>query len=427
MRSRTVPRRSSKRRTRLEAVRRPLAGLLVLAALTAAAAGCGGDGPKQTETLTVVVDAPFARSAYLGQGIADAAELAFQTHTPIQVGSRSYRVRVLRLDNGQSPSRAVADVRRAIREHAVAIVSDGTGVDATWALAAKAHIPICVVFDGDGGLVDPEQRPNVFRIAPTNHGVSFRLAEYLIPKGLKVAFLTDDTGYGRGGRAALDHAFEQNRSSVAARIEIPATATDLAPQVLQARRSGATALLVWAEPASVAEVVIAARSMGWKVPIYSAPSAEDPLVRQELAGHPDWLDGLTFASGRMTAEVGPGPFLTFQAMYRNAFGLQRVGVKGPHGKPVVAPPDYAMYPYDFANLLVAAIRTAHGVDGEKVIAKLNEVSVAGANGDQRGFSQTNHDGVVDDDVYFARFRDMVYVPVKDDPLSRTLPVIPQEG
>jgi ABC-type branched-subunit amino acid transport system substrate-binding protein len=408
-------------------VRRSLAGLLLVAALSGTVAGCGGGGASdKPEALTVVVDAPFARSAYLGQGIADAVQLAFQGQTPLRIGSKSYNVRVLRLDNGQSPSRAVGNVRRAIREHAVAIVSDGTGVNATWQLAAKAGIPICIVFDGDGGLVDPATRPNVFRIAPTNHGISFRLAEYLIPKGLKVVFLTDDTGYGRGGRAALDHAFEQNRSSVAARIEIPSTATDLAPQVLQARRSGATALLVWAEPAAVAEVVIAARSSGWRVPIYSAPSAEDPLVRQELAGHPDWLDGLTFASGRMTAEVGAGPFLTFQSMYRDAFGLQKVGVKGPSGKPVVSPPDYAMYPYDFARVLVAALQAAKGVDGEKLLAKLNEVSIQGANGDQRGFSQNNHDGVVDDDVYFARFEHMVYVPVKDDPLSRTLPAIPQD-
>jgi hypothetical protein len=62
-----------------------------------------------------------------------------------------------------------------------------------------------------------------------------------------------------------------------------------------------------------------------------------------------------------------------------------------------------------------------------VIAKLNVVSVEGANGDERGFSQNDHDGVVDDDVYFARFEHMVYVPVKDDPLSRTLPAINQEG
>jgi branched-chain amino acid transport system substrate-binding protein len=404
---------------------RRLAAVIALAGL---ATGCGGGGGShQTKILTIVVDAPFARSSYLGEGIARAVQLALQGRVPIRVASDTYTIRVQKLDNGQSPATAVSDVRRAVKEHAAAIVTDGTGVDATWEIANRAHIPICIVFDGDSSLVDPATRPNVFRIAPTNHGVAFRLAEYLIPKSLKVAFLTDDTGYGRGGRSALDRAFSQNASFVAARIEIPATATELAPQVLQARRSGATALLAWAQPAAIGEVVIAARSAGWKVPIYAPPAAEDPIVRQELADHPDWLDGLTFASGRMTAEVGPGPFLAFQSAFRSAFGLQRVGVKGPNGKPVFAPPDYAMYPYDFTNLLLAALQGARSTDGEKVIAKLNEVSVEGANGDQRGFSQNDHEGVVDDDVYFARFEHMVYVPVKDDPLSRTLPAIDQEG
>jgi len=408
-------------------VRRLFAAFVALTALAATAAGCGSSGSHAPKTLTIVVDAPFARSSYLGEGIAHAVQLALQGRMPLRIGSGSYDIRVQKLDNGQSPATAVSDVRQAIKEHAAAIVTDGTGVNATWELANSAHIPIGIVFDGDASLVDPQERPNVFRIAPTNHGVAFRLAEYLVPKRLKVALLTDDTGYGRGGRSALDRAFSQNRSSVAARIEIPATATELAPQVLQARRSGATALLVWAQPAAIGEVVIAARSSGWKVPIYASPAAEDPIVRQELADHPDWLDGLTFASGRMTAEVGAGPFLAFQVAYRSAFGPQRVGVKGPNGKPVFAPPDYAMYPYDFTNLLMAALQAAKSTDGEKVIARLNEVSVEGANGDQRGFSQNDHDGVVDDDVYFARFEHMVYVPVKDDPLSRTLPAIQQEG
>jgi branched-chain amino acid transport system substrate-binding protein len=408
-------------------VRRLLAGSLALTALAGVAAGCGSSRSHATTTLTIVVDAPFARSSYLGDGIAHAVQLALQGRMPLTVGSDSYTIRVQKLDNGQSPATAVSDVRRAVKEHAAAIVTDGTGVNAAWKLADDAHIPICIVFDGDASLVDPQTRPNVFRIAPTNHGIAFRLAEYLIPKGLKVALMTDDTGYGRGGRSALDKAFSENRSSVAARIEIPATATELATQVLQARRSGATALLVWAQPAAIGEVVIGARSSGWKVPIYASPAAEDPIVRQELADHPEWLDGLTFASGRMTAEVGAGPFLAFQAAYRSAFGPQRVGVRGPGGKPLFAPPDYAMYPYDFTNLLTAALQAAKSTDGAKVISKLNEVSVEGANGDQRGFSQNDHDGVVDDDVYFARFEHMVYLPVKDDPLSKTLPAIPQEG
>ena len=49
----------------------------------------------------------------------------------------------------------------------------------------------------------------------------------------------------------------------------------------------------------------------------------------------------------------------------------------------------------------------------------------GANGDERGFNVHNHEGVVDDDVYFARFEDMTFRPVADDALSSTLPVIDQ--
>jgi hypothetical protein len=76
-------------------------------------------------------------------------------------------------------------------------------------------------------------------------------------------------------------------------------------------------------------------------------------------------------------------------------------------------------------VLVAALTRAASLDGSKVLAALNEVSTQGANGDERGFNRHNHEGVVDDDVYFARFHDMTYAPVKDDPLSSTLPLIAQ--
>jgi len=93
----------------------------------------------------------------------------------ISVGGEVSKVRVLRLDNALSPSRAVADMRRALREQAAAVLTDGTGVDATWRLADKEHVPICLTYQGGTELVNPETRPNVFRIAPTDHGLAFRL------------------------------------------------------------------------------------------------------------------------------------------------------------------------------------------------------------------------------------------------------------
>jgi branched-chain amino acid transport system substrate-binding protein len=405
---------------------------IVLAAVVAALAGCGGSGSTRlgqtprTLTAAIAVIAPFSRESYLGTTIANGSSLGVH-RLVVPVGRDYYGFRVVRYDNAASASRAVAATRRAIAAHALAIVTDGTGVDASWRLAKDAGVPIGIVYDGDTGLVDPAKRPNVFRIAPTNHGLAFRLAEYLVPKKLKLAILTDDTGYGRAGRPALDQAFAQNWSAVVARIQIPSTATDLAPQILQARRAHATGLIVWAQPAAIAEALIAARSAGWKVPFYTPPAGEDPLVRQELAGHPEWVEGLTFAAGRMTAEGGPAPFLSFQNAYVQQFGAQQVGVKSANGRPVIQPPDYAMYPYDLVRLVAAALRVAQSTDGDALISAMNQVSVEGANGDHRGFNERNHEGVIDDDVYFARFHGMTYAPVKDDALSATLPTISQEG
>jgi len=100
-------------------------------------------------------------------------------------------------------------------------------------------------------------------------------------------------------------------------------------------------------------------------------------------------------------------------------------VKNAQGQAVVQPPEFAMYSYDFVHVLLAAIAHAGSIEPAKITAALNQVTTQGANGDERGFNEHSHEGVVDDDVYFARFHDMTYQPVQDDPLSATLPLIPQ--
>jgi branched-chain amino acid transport system substrate-binding protein len=403
---------------------RALAAIVAVLAL----AGCGGTASRaHTKSLLVVVNAPFSRTPYLGGAIENGAQLAAAevNATGISIAGQHYTLTIRTADSGLSPARALSNVRRAVDDHAVAIVDEGTGVDASWSVAARKSVPVCVVFEGGRELVDPAARPNVFRIAPTDHGVAFRLAEYLIPKGLKIGLLHDDSDYGAAGAAELERAFSQSRSSVAIDETVPSDALDLGPQVLRARRADATALLVWGRPATIAAALTAARSSGWDVPLYTPPTGADPFVRQQLADHPGWVDGLTFAGGRLTAEVGSGPFQAFEQKYDSAYGIDRVGVKTRSGAAVVEPPETAMYAYDFVNLLAAAILKAASTDPAKITAALEEVTTEGANGDERAFNRHNHEGVVDDDVYFARFKDMTYTPVADDPLSATLPTIQQ--
>jgi branched-chain amino acid transport system substrate-binding protein len=403
----------------------------LLAGLALVAAGCGNSsGGDSTGRLVIAVDVPVTGSPYVAQTIKHGVELAVQNLNGgggLRVGSRSYRLAVKLYDNHLSARRAVENTRRALDAGALAVVTDGTGIDATWQLAGRDDVAMCIAYDGGTGLVDATKRPNVFRIAPTNRGIAFRLAEYLIPKKLKVALLGDDSAYGRQGAADIARAFSGNPEAVALKLTLPAGETDLSPQILRVRRSGATALLVWGQAPAIAAVLSAARSIGWNVPVYAPPTGADPFIRQQLADHPSWVDGLTFASGRMTAEIGTAPFLNFQSQYESTYGVDRVGVKNSSGEPVFQPPEFAMYSYDFVHVLVAAVSKANSVDPGKVLAALNEVTTQGANGDERGFNEHSHEGVVDDDVYFARFKDMTFSPVPDDALSATLPPIPQTG
>jgi branched-chain amino acid transport system substrate-binding protein len=404
-----------------------LRGVVIVVAALVSSACAGSGGESGGKTLDIYVNAPFSGTPYIGDTMARGAELGARhvNDRGLNVGGESYNLRIKRVDNRLSPQSAVANVREAAGDDdAVAIVDEGTGVGASWEIAADTDLPVGITYQGGIGLVDSEQRPNVFRIAPTDHGLAFRLAEYMIPKGLKIGLLVDDSTYGQEGANALEQAFRA-QESVVARIELPTTATDVAPQVLRARRADATALLVWGQPSVISRVITAARSAGWNVPIYTPPSGADPLIRQQLSDRPEWVEGLTFASGRMTAEAGTAPFFSFVRAFEGAYGPQEVGVETPEGEEVVQPPDYAMYPFDFVRLLAAAMQKAGTVRGEGVVEALNQVTIAGANGDERGFNFRNHEGVIDDDVYFARFRGMTFAPVTDDLLSASLPAIDQ--
>ena len=128
-----------------------LRAAVACAALVVLLAGCGGSEKSsqgsQARELVIAVDAPFSRDSYLGTTIANGVRLA-SSNALLTVRGTDYRLRIVRYDNAHSASRAVADVRRAVAQHAAAIVSDGTGIDAAWKIANRAHIPICIVFDG---------------------------------------------------------------------------------------------------------------------------------------------------------------------------------------------------------------------------------------------------------------------------------------
>ncbi|MCU1602780.1 MAG: amino acid transporter substrate-binding protein [Frankiales bacterium] len=400
-------------------MRRIALPVLLLVGLTSACTG-GTSAPKGDAL--VVVSAPLTSSPWIGEFVEKGAQLAAKQ---IDAGSGRH-VKVQVVDNGGSAQTTVAQARDAVRDGAVAFITDGVGAKAVAAVTDPVKLPVFITFEGGASLTDPRSVPTLFRLAPANADMCRRLADYLadVRPGQSVALLADDSSYGVEGAANVKADLVHDEVKVVSDQTVPAGARDVSAQVLAARRSGAKVLVVWARAAGLAAVVRTVRSSGWDVPVYTGPAGEDPLVRQQLADHPTWLDGTVFVSFRITSEVGGAPFAAYRKVYEKAYGASTFGVTS-GGKPVVQPPDWSMYSYDAVNLVEAALQRAGTVDRVKVYDGIQAIVITGANGDERGFGPDDREGVSPDDMYFAEFKGMRFYPKHDDVLSTSLPQVPQ--
>lgn len=410
-------------------VRTIAAAAAAVTSLTGLAACSGSGSGTSGDDVTIVVSAPVSTAPWIATAERNGAELAAEQLNSgggVDFDGSKHHVVITVRDNGGSPQRAAADARAAVSAHAAALIIDGVGAAAVSAVAKPANLPVFVVFDGGGSVVDPKTRPTLFRMAPADRPMAIRLADYLAGGHPRAAIITDDSSYGADGEVALREGFARDHIPIAARATVPADSGDVATQVLAARRSRASLLVVWAGAPVVAAAVQAARSAGWKVPIWAGPTGEDPLVRQRVAQHPSWLTGVGFVSFRITAEVGAKPFATYRAAYEKKFGVDKVGVMQ-GGKDVVQPPDWSMYSYDTVRLVAAALAKSGGTGTPLLRTLEGHVVITGANGDERGFSETTREGVSPDDMYFAVFHGFAFRPVTDDLLSQNLPSVPQLG
>ena len=399
---------------------RPWAALALLGLV----AGCASGGPHTARRAgpLVVVSAPLSAQPWVGQSIERGARLAVEQVNAARGTGPAVTLEVL--DNAASPARALANARRAVGEGAAALITDGTGALAVAAVSDPASLPVFVVYDGGASFIDPKAHPTLFRLAPANRAMSTRLVDYLSARAHAVALLSDDSAYGSDGVTTIRAALAHNGIRVASDLVVPAGGGDVSPQVQRARASGADTVLVWAQARNVGAIIRTIRAGGWAAPVYTGPPGEDPQVRQQLADHPQWLDGTTFVSFRITSEQGPAPFAAFRAAYEARFGPDRVGVSA-DGRPVIQPPDWATYPYDAVHLVAAALAKDGTRTGAPLIAALESTVIAGANGDERGYGPDDREGVSQSDMYFGRFRHLRFAPVTDDLLSTNLPAVPQ--
>jgi len=121
--------------------------ILLLSGLALLVAGCGKSARASGGNIEIAVDVPVTGSPYVAENVRHGVALAannLNSGGGIIVGNRTYRLVPKLYDNHLSARQAVEDARRALGDGAVAIVTDGTGIDATWQLANRDHVPIAI-------------------------------------------------------------------------------------------------------------------------------------------------------------------------------------------------------------------------------------------------------------------------------------------
>ena len=387
------------------------------------------EAARKHRSLTIAVNAPFSHTPYLGRAIENGARLAASEVNANGIRVDGVHVRPEGRDARQrSFARARGrERRRAVDDHAVAIVDEGTGVDASWRVAARGSVPIGVVFEGgdrDRRPATPAERLPDRADRSRDRLQAGRVPDPEAPEDRDRRRTTRTTAQRGRPRCARRSPRTDRRSPL--EETVPVDALDLRPQLLRARRAGATARARLGAPGrrSPRRSPRPARGLGRARSSRRRPA---PTRSSASSSRTTRLGRRAHLHGRPADRRGRhGAVPHVRAEAQAASGVDRVGVKtraGRRGDPAARDSDVRLrlrQPRRCGDPAGPA-----SADPAKVTAALEQVSIEGANGDSRGFNQRNHEGVVDDDVYFARFHDMTYAPVRDDPLSSTLPDVPQ--
>ena len=396
--------------------------------LLAACGGGSGGGTPSGPSVTVALIVPSSADPYVAQVIKRGAQLGadeVNAKGGVAVGGTSYRVNTKVYDDAGQVQQSATAVDTAIHDGAVAVIEDGLGASISAPHTQTAGVPEIDVANGDVSLLDPQNRPSLFRLGIANDAASNRLAAYITQSIHKVAILHDDSTSGRDGANQLTMALATAGGTADPSIEVAAAAPTLDTQIQQITASGAGGVIIWGTDTFLGKAISSLHTAGVTLPIFTGPTGESPAVRA-VAGNAA-TDGVRFVSSRMTSEADSSSFGQFEHRLAAAQGGPTdAGFKNTAGQEIRQPNDFDFYAYDAMNLVVAALKKSGSVQpGAGLIRAIGSVSVKSANGDTRGFNPDNHEGIADDDMYIAVIHDMQFTPVKDEQLSKTLPSIDQ--
>src|ERR1700730_4606850 len=222
---------------------------LVCAGLMSACGGSTGGGSQGSgkPSILIALNIPSSANRYAAQIIPRAAQLAVAeaNQKGLSIGGTSYQLTLKTYDDANQPQPSASNVDAAIHDGAVAVIEDGIGATISSAHSSSAGVPEIAITNGDAGLLDSANRPNLFRLGIANDAASNVLSMYIATKSKTVAIIHDDTASGRDGANQLPSALATAGATAAPVIEVASGAPTIDTQIQQVAAAGAGVLAIW--------------------------------------------------------------------------------------------------------------------------------------------------------------------------------------
>lgn len=193
-------------------------------------------------------------------------------------------------DTESEPTKALMEAKRLVEKEKVVAVIGPTRTDE--GLAVKpyfedtAHVPVIMTIGGDpviaGGKFGPFRW--TFKTPQRTSVAVKKVYDHLRSRKMtKVAILTASDGFGKDGLAWLDQLAPEFGIEIVAREVFAVSDTDMTPQIIKTRETGAEALICWTIGPAGARVARNVKQLGLTIPLIQCHGQPDPKYI-ELAG-----------------------------------------------------------------------------------------------------------------------------------------------
>jgi branched-chain amino acid transport system substrate-binding protein len=364
-------------------------------------AGAGGD------VIKVGVYGPFTGgSSPMGASMRDGARLAAD-EINAKGGVLGKKIELVERDDQATPERGAQVMQDLVsNEKVVAVLGPiNTGVAlASYKYPMQAKIPLLINVSA-GAPVNELFKDNpdnyVFRIAASDDiQAEMIVGEAVDKRGLKkVAFLCDETNYGQNGCKKMTEAATKRGITPVYVGKFKIKDTDMTPQLQEARKAGAQAVLTYGIGPELAQIANGMNKLGWKVPMIASWTASMSNFIDAAAANGNGVQmPQTFIQEGATRPQATA----FIDAYKKKYGADRIpsAVSAAQG-------------YDSMHLLANAIAQAGSTDGPKVKAALEnlnapyEGAIATFN---KPYSATDHEAIHKEQVVMGVVQNGMVAP-----------------